>query len=584
MGQLVFQANLGGAVNLAGPNTASTVTFTLPSADGTNGQALVTNGSGTLSFSSFVSSAAGSNTQVQFNSGGAFGASANLTFDGTTLTSTGFSGPHNGTVGATTPNTGSFTTLTTSSTVTLSGGTANGVAYLNASKVLTTGSALTFDGTNFSAPASIITNSIGLLYGITYSAGNSQAWFTVNSTASDTYRVADTAMRYRLLTGVGHVWETAPSGSVGGAITWSEQMRLTSTGLGIGTSSPGYKLDVAGQGQFSAASTDAILKLTRTTTSTGSGWLGASSAYSFIVYSGDLTKSRQFSVAQGAPTDALTLDSSGNLGLGVTPSAWSSTWKVFQAGTSSFSNNGIQGTYLGANWRFDGTGDKYINTANASIYYQNAGQHVWLTAPSGTAGNAISFTQAMTLDASGRLLVGSTASNGDGSVEGVARTNATPGVVAGSRTSGDVASAALLVTKFDNNSTTSQVFQRFAINNNATASGQINANGASQAAFGSWSDRRLKTNIVDLPPQLANVMALRPVEFDYVESEGGGHQISFIAQEMEDVYPDVVGERDDGMKTITGWGKTEARLVKAIQEQQALINDLRVRVAQLEGK
>lgn len=51
MGQLVFQATLGGAVNLAGPNTASTTTFTLPAADGTSGQVLLTNGSGTLSFS-----------------------------------------------------------------------------------------------------------------------------------------------------------------------------------------------------------------------------------------------------------------------------------------------------------------------------------------------------------------------------------------------------------------------------------------------------------------------------------------------------------------------------------------------------
>ena len=50
MGQLTFQATLGGAVNLAGPNTASTTTFTLPAADGTNGQFLSTNGSGTLSF------------------------------------------------------------------------------------------------------------------------------------------------------------------------------------------------------------------------------------------------------------------------------------------------------------------------------------------------------------------------------------------------------------------------------------------------------------------------------------------------------------------------------------------------------
>jgi hypothetical protein len=52
MGQLTFQATLGGAVNLVGPNTASTTSFTLPSADGTSGQALITNGSGTLSFGS----------------------------------------------------------------------------------------------------------------------------------------------------------------------------------------------------------------------------------------------------------------------------------------------------------------------------------------------------------------------------------------------------------------------------------------------------------------------------------------------------------------------------------------------------
>jgi len=119
------------------------------------------------------------------------------------------------------------------------------------------------------------------------------------------------------------------------------------------------------------------------------------------------------------------------------------------------------------------------------------------------------------------------------------------------------------------------VFVGFTVNSQGTGSGQINANGANSAAFGSFSDSRLKENIVDLPPQLANIMALRPVEFDYIESEGGGHQISFIAQEMEAVYPDVVGERADGMKTITGWSKTEARLVKAIQELKAEIDTLK---------
>ncbi len=52
MGQLTFQATLGGAVNLVGPNTASTTNLTLPAADGTSGQSLQTNGSGILSFGS----------------------------------------------------------------------------------------------------------------------------------------------------------------------------------------------------------------------------------------------------------------------------------------------------------------------------------------------------------------------------------------------------------------------------------------------------------------------------------------------------------------------------------------------------
>ena len=75
MGQLTFQATLGGAVNLAGPNTASTTTFTLPAADGTNGQAIVTNGSGTLSFGNVGASTSAANTFT-----------ATQTFNGTSST------------------------------------------------------------------------------------------------------------------------------------------------------------------------------------------------------------------------------------------------------------------------------------------------------------------------------------------------------------------------------------------------------------------------------------------------------------------------------------------------------------------
>jgi len=62
MGQLVFQATLGGAINLSGPNTASTVTFTLPSADGSSGQVMQTNGAGLLSLGTVPISGGGTNT------------------------------------------------------------------------------------------------------------------------------------------------------------------------------------------------------------------------------------------------------------------------------------------------------------------------------------------------------------------------------------------------------------------------------------------------------------------------------------------------------------------------------------------
>lgn len=62
MGQLTFQATLGGAVNLVGPNTSNTLNLTLPSADGSANQALVTNGSGVLSFANAGVSLSAANT------------------------------------------------------------------------------------------------------------------------------------------------------------------------------------------------------------------------------------------------------------------------------------------------------------------------------------------------------------------------------------------------------------------------------------------------------------------------------------------------------------------------------------------
>lgn len=69
MGQLTFQATLGGSINLVGPNTASTVNFTLPSADGTSGQPLQSNGSGTLSFATLPVLGGGTGVTTSTGSG-----------------------------------------------------------------------------------------------------------------------------------------------------------------------------------------------------------------------------------------------------------------------------------------------------------------------------------------------------------------------------------------------------------------------------------------------------------------------------------------------------------------------------------
>jgi carbon monoxide dehydrogenase subunit G len=147
-----------------------------------------------------------------------------------------------------------------------------------------------------------------------------------------------------------------------------------------------------------------------------------------------------------------------------------------------------------------------------------------------------------------------------------------------SATAGDLNNPAIYITKTDSNTTASQAFVAFVTS--GSASGEIVANGASQVAFGSWSDRRLKENIEDLPSQLGNITSLRPVEFDY--KDGSGHQIGFIAQELQGVYPDAVSENSDtGMLKVAGWTKNEAIFVKAMQEQQELIKTLEARILEL---
>jgi hypothetical protein len=108
-------------------------------------------------------------------------------------------------------------------------------------------------------------------------------------------------------------------------------------------------------------------------------------------------------------------ENGGNVGIGVTPSAWSVNGKVLEfggaGGSTSLFNNGVDDTWFVSNTYYNGSSWIYKTTGTATKKLMSSGAHYWFTAPSGTAGNAISFTQAMTLDASGRLGIGTTSPN-----------------------------------------------------------------------------------------------------------------------------------------------------------------------------
>jgi len=183
----------------------------------------------------------------------------------------------------------------------------------------------------------------------------------------------------------------------------TERMRLDSSGnLGIGTT-PSYKLDVSATGtevgRFKTSGAINALYLEDSGTTANTLYIG--------------TVGNDFRIVTSS-NERLRLDSSGNLGLGVTPSAWSGIKGIQIGDGASFTGGaGLNNAFIASNAFYDGTNWKYIN--NNYAYYESIGGAAaarWYTAPSGTAGNTISFTQAMTLDASGNLGVSSTNTTG----------------------------------------------------------------------------------------------------------------------------------------------------------------------------
>ena len=516
----------------------------------------------------------------------------------------------------------SATTLTTSSTVTHNGGTANGVTYLNGSKVLTSGSALTFDG---STTLTLVTanttatvakfratnyGNLGTTYisiGTQYDDGTSRIG-SLNPTGNQSALVFET--------------NTATTG------VWQEGFRLTNSSLytasginvGIGNSNPATPLDVtkAGGGNFvatfqnttaatpycvqikDAASPTAGYPLLTITDSTGatpylrvdssSGNVGIGASPStaklniaaanglFGVANGNTAggmKLQAFNAAgnadgylafEGFTKEYGRFDSAGNLGLGVTPNANWNDFTVFQNQQAAILGYPGQ-THYTQNAYYQSSTWKYIASSIAATrYQQSSGIHSWHNASSGTAGDAISFTQAMTLDASGNLLVGTTNTGpqnfSDGTSKGmcieggntILIANQSQVMYANVNTTGG-GTAITFLTK-------------------GTAVGSITVTG-SLTSYNVTSDQRLKENIQDADSASSLIDSLQVRQFDW-KADSSHQRYGFVAQELVTVAPEAVHQPNDSDEMMAvDYSKLVPMLVKEIQS-------LRQRVAQLE--
>jgi len=511
MGSLVFQATLGGQVNLNGPNTASTFDIAVPATTGT----MVTTGdSGTVTNTML----AGSIANAKLTNSSVTVGSTSIALGATSTTLDGVN------IGATTPGTGAFTTLSASSTV---------------------------SGTGFSTYLA----SPPAIGGTAAAAGT---FTTLSGTTSVTTPIVKSASSLTLQT----------NGTTT-AVTVD-----TSQNVGIGTTSPVYKLDVA----QNSASNNFIGRFINTDT-------GGSSGAAMIVTQGAVTglfqaygnstvnfgtQTNHALTFQTNSSERMRIDSSGIVGMGTTNLGDTSRLKLVSAVTTNRATSAqLSVARTTASTQYEGI---CFNTGvTRAAYILRVPNSDDLTFGFDAGGGT---SEVMRIDTSGIVMVGTTTTTpaGSGDTKGISLwTNGS--------------SSQIFAT---GNGDTAAVFNRagsdgalIRTRRQGSDVGSISVT-ASATAYNTSSDYRLKEDVIPMAGALSKIAALKPVTYKWKIDGSDGE--GFIAHELAEIVPQcVTGAKDavdaDGNPIHQGIDTSflVATLTAAIQE-------LTARVAALEAK
>jgi hypothetical protein len=390
------------------------------------------------------------------------------------------------------------------------------VVYASSSSALATGSTLTFDGS-------------GLGLGITPAANTRLTMRTAAST--DTLLVADNGVNTGFkvqfasaLTSIGNDFNQPLAFLSNNA----EQMRLTTTGLGIGTTSVDQKLVVqGGAGAAGMKITDGTYtNFIATITTSGNYGNGNSAGQLFFRSAYGIA----FSTTNGGSTE-MTLNGSGNL---------SNTGNIDSGTGKNISLNADDsGQTTRLQWKYSGTAQAWVERVNAN----------------GAMAFGVQSSERMRIDSSGNLLVGTTSNPATSRLA----------ITVDTGVSGNC-----ITTQPSTNSSYNAVLFK---NSAATDVGSIGVTN-SATSYNTSSDYRLKNTIVPMTNALAKVAQLKPITYKW--NVDGSDCEGFIAHELAEVCPLAVsGEKDavdkDGNPKYQGIDTSflVATLTAAIQELDA---------------